>query len=376
MKVNILVVDDNKNILRMVKARLTKLGHKIEVARNGAVAIKMLKSKIFDLILLDQQMPDMDGLTTLQEIREKVDPYLPVIMVTASSSLNLAVMFMKSGGTDFIEKPIDFDILSVKIERAVKATEQLRHEIAERQQAEEILRQSNRELYERNEDLDAFARTVAHDLKGPLALLIGYGDILANSYMALSKSEIDTYTSALVRNGQKMSKVIDELLLFSSIRKEDVVHHPLQMDVVVDQTIQRLNYMIEKYEANVILPNSFQSVIGYGPWIEEVWYNYMTNAIKYGGNPPIIEIGSEPLGGYVKFWIRDNGQGLTQDEQQKLFEPFVQLKSQSFKGHGLGLSIVKKIVEKLNGQVGIESDVGGGSLFYFTLPSALPESGE
>lgn len=227
------------------------------------------------------------------------------------------------------------------------------------------LAESDLEL--RIEELNAFAHTVAHDLKDPLSVLIGFGNLLADMHKTLSESERAEYTMALVKSGLQMNKVIDELLLFSSIRQEDVIHDSLQMDIIVDNIIQRLDHMIKKYKARITLPNSFQSAMGYAPWVEEVWYNYITNAIKYGGSPPIVEIGSELHEDHVKFWIKDNGQGLTQNEQQLLFEPFTQLGSQRFKGHGLGLSIVKKIVEKLNGQVEVKSEVGKGSVFSFYL---------
>jgi two-component system sensor histidine kinase/response regulator len=121
--------------------------------------------------------------------------------------------------------------------------------------------------------------------------------------------------------------------------------------------------------------------VGHGPWIEEVWANYISNALKYGGSPPRIELGADPpppsppSGGtegearMVRFWVRDNGPGLTPEEQARLFTPFTRLEQVRAKGHGLGLSIVRRIVEKLGGQVGVESEVGQSSTFSFTLPA-------
>ncbi len=109
--------------------------------------------------------------------------------------------------------------------------------------------------------------------------------------------------------------------------------------------------------------------LGYGPWVEEVWANYLSNAIQYGGRPPRVELGAtEQADGMVRFWVRDNGPGLTPEEQARLFTPFTRLDQVRAKGHGLGLSIVRRIVEKLGGQVGVESEVGRGSVFTFTLP--------
>lgn len=228
-------------------------------------------------------------------------------------------------------------------------------------------KQAEWDLKVRNEELDAFAHTVAHNLKGSLAVLIGYSEVLADTHMDLTESEKHEYITALARNGRQMSNIIDELLVFASVRKEDVVHRPLQMDVIINNTLQRLNFMKKEHNAEFIIANSFPTALGYGSWVEEIWYNYITNAIKYGGRPPVVEIGSEIAGEYVKFWVKDNGQGMTPEDQQQLFTQFSRLKTPKIEGHGLGLSIVAKIVEKLNGRVEVESQVGQGSVFSFYL---------
>jgi signal transduction histidine kinase len=112
--------------------------------------------------------------------------------------------------------------------------------------------------------------------------------------------------------------------------------------------------------------------MGYAPWVEEVWVNYMSNAIKYGGCPPRVELGAEAQSkDGVRFWVRDNGRGISPEERDRLFTPFTRLSQIHVKGHGLGLSIVRRIVEKLGGAVTVESKVGRGSVFSFTLPAAL-----
>jgi signal transduction histidine kinase len=114
-------------------------------------------------------------------------------------------------------------------------------------------------------------------------------------------------------------------------------------------------------------------VLGHGPWIEEVWVNYLSNAVLFGGEPPHVELGwTEEADGFVRFWVRDNGSGLTSTEQARLFTSFERLDRVRAKGHGLGLSIVRRIVERLGGAVGVKSQVGAGSTFSFTLPSAPP----
>jgi PAS domain S-box-containing protein len=243
-------------------------------------------------------------------------------------------------------------------------------DITKRRRAEEALRQYTAELEARNEELNAFAHTAAHDLKNPLGLLIGYADVLATDHASLPPEDVERYIRAIARNGRRMGRIIDELLLLASVRQAEVDVEPLDMAGTVHESLQRLADMIEAHQAEIILPESWPTALGYGPWIEEVWVNYLDNAIKYGGRPPRVELGAEELpGGEARFWVRDNGPGLSPEEQGRLFRPFTRLDQAQTKGHGLGLSIVRRIVEKLGGEVDIESEEGEGSVFSFALPT-------
>jgi signal transduction histidine kinase len=171
-----------------------------------------------------------------------------------------------------------------------------------------------------------------------------------------------------------MLNVIDELLLLAEIRKGQAQTRPLDMAVIVDAALERLAAMVERSQAEIVLPETWPVALGYGPWVEEVWVNYLSNAIKYGGEPPRVELGSDLSQdgglpeGKARFWVRDNGSGLAKQEQDRLFVPFTRLAQARAQGHGLGLSIVRRIVEKLGGEVGVQSELGEGSLFYFALP--------
>jgi len=120
-------------------------------------------------------------------------------------------------------------------------------------------------------------------------------------------------------------------------------------------------------------PARWPAALGYANWVEEIWTNYLTNAIKYGGTPPELTVGAEPaLNGMVRFWIKDNGNGILPENQHKLFKKYTRLSPEKAEGYGLGLSIVKRIVEKLDGTAGAESSgkPGEGALFWFELPAA------
>ncbi|MEM7348416.1 MAG: HAMP domain-containing sensor histidine kinase, partial [Chloroflexota bacterium] len=177
---------------------------------------------------------------------------------------------------------------------------------------------------------------------------------------------------AIARSGNKASNIVNELLLLANVRKRKVKAVPLDLAHIIEEAQERLYDMIEKSEAKITTPSEWPVVLGYAPWIEEVWVNYISNAIKYGGTPPHMELGfNPPADGQITFWIKDNGPGLTPEEQSKLFTPFTRLRKMQAHGHGLGLSIVRRIVEKLGGQVGVESAgvPGQGTTFTFSLPT-------
>ncbi len=276
----------------------------------------------------------------------------------------------KDGRTIFLE--VRGRIIS-QDDRVVE-TFHIARDITERKRAEEALRQRNEELRARNEELDAFAHTVAHDLQNPLGLMVGLAESLEQDWATMPAEQMELYLGTIAQNSRKMSGIIDELLLLAGVRNMDVAVGPLDMGNIVDEAMQRLEGLIEEHQAEITLPETWPVAVGYGPWVEEVWVNYLSNAIKYGGHPPRVELGgAAQADGMVRFWVGDKGPGLMPEEQARLFVPFTQLAQLRVRGYGLGLSIVRRIVDKLGGQVGVESDgvPGRGSLFFFTLPGVI-----
>jgi two-component system sensor histidine kinase/response regulator len=253
-----------------------------------------------------------------------------------------------------------------------KANRQLCQKAAERVQEEKALGQHILELEAHIEELDAFARNVAHSLRAPLGLIAALAQFLERGYGgSLSDEEVRYCLRMIVQNGLRMSNLIDELLLLAMVHKKTVERMPLDMASVVAKAQERLVLMTQEFQAEITVPEAWPATLGYGPWVEEVWVNYLTNAIKYGGRPPRVELGATVLDGpskMVRFWVSDNGPGLAPEEQPQLFTPFIRLDQDRADGYGLGLSIVRSIVGRLGGQVGVESQVGRGSTFTFTLP--------
>jgi len=230
------------------------------------------------------------------------------------------------------------------------------------------VRERTAELELKNEELSAYDHTVAHDLKNLLSIIISYSKILEDGYQSVSEKELGDSLKNITDYAFKMSSVIDELLYLAEVRDTEIKTAPLDMARIIEEAKKRVTFMLEEFSAELTLPDAWPGAVGYGPWVEEVWVNYISNAIKYGGKPPIIQLGATELtDGKVQFWIKDNGSGITAKDQNSLFTRFTPFDQYRKKGHGLGLSIVQRIIEKLGGQVGVESTLGKGSTFNFTL---------
>jgi PAS domain S-box-containing protein len=253
----------------------------------------------------------------------------------------------------------------------------LLHDISIRKNALEAAVESNillkKEILEKERliaDLDAYARSVAHDLKNPIGGVIGLTEFIKEDILNHKQAQAFELLDMLNEQGLKMLKIVDELLLLSRIRKEDIHLIKIDMQSIVKVAIERLQRQAQERGATFVLPDKWPLVKGHPQWIEEVWVNLISNAIKYGGNPPKIIIGTEKMtNGWNRFWIQDNGDGLPAELFQKLFTDFERLGQQSVEGHGLGLSITKRIIEKLGGQVLVSSKnvPGKGCIFSFTL---------
>ncbi|MCS7221007.1 MAG: histidine kinase N-terminal 7TM domain-containing protein [Anaerolineae bacterium] len=205
-----------------------------------------------------------------------------------------------------------------------------RQEIARRKQTEEQLRRHSLQLEARNEELDAFAHMVAHDLRSLLTLIIGYAEMLERDLVTFPTEAIREYLQSIARHGRKMADILEALLFLSTVRSQEVKTQPLDMADIVAEVLSRLTVEIQQLGAEIILPKTWPPALGYKPWVEEVWFNYISNALKYGGRPPRVELGADLLTdspGVVRFWVRDNGPGLTLEEQGRLFTPFTRLRS-------------------------------------------------
>lgn len=222
-------------------------------------------------------------------------------------------------------------------------------------------------------DLESYADNIAHDLKNPIAVISTYMALIESDLEGLVPEESYRAIKNVVSTADKMHTIVESLLTLARARKQAIMPQPIEMNAVLKNSLERLELPIQQRNARIHVSHPLPDALGHDSWLEEVWVNYIGNAIKYGGNPPEVYIGAVPLaGGLIRYWVSDNGKGLTAEEQTHLFQKFERLGQNKVDGHGLGLTIIKTVVERLGGSVGVTSSgiPGEGCTFSFTLPVA------
>jgi two-component system sensor histidine kinase/response regulator len=360
MTARILVVDDVPANLKLLEARLSAEYFDVMTAASGAEALAICKRAECDLVLLDVMMPDMDGFEVCRRL--KANPRtatLPVIFMTALDDTANKVEGFRLGAVDYITKPIQREELLVRIQ----------HQVQLHSLQKELLAKSE-DLAQMNAELEAYAHTIAHSLKTPLAAASRFLEILhkfkSEGLTAEQRHLAQQAFSALAMTGS----AVDALLLLSTVAQQSVELQPLKMEELVEQVVVQLADLQASTGASLKLPKAWPSALGYAPWVGEVWLNLLSNALKYGGSPPIVELGGTPEGSHVRFWVRDNGKPLSAQERKRVFVPFTRLQQERAAGHGLGLATVQRIVSKLGGRSGVGASPKGGNEFFFALPAA------
>ncbi|MEW6577941.1 MAG: PAS domain S-box protein [Chloroflexota bacterium] len=365
-----IIAIDNARLVDSLRQSEEKFSHAFRASPDAMIINTLDDGRFIDvndsfLNIVGYERDEVMG-RTISEIDiwpdpDKRDAFLTQVAAQGAAH-NLEVAFRRKSGEIGVAL-LSAEVVELDGERCLLT---IAKDITERIQAAQ-----ERELL--IQELDAFARTVAHDLKGPLSPILGYADMLLSDSGTFSDEARRAFVQIIADSAKRMGNIIDELLLLARMRQGEVQARPLNMASIVDDALSRLDYMVKEYDAEVVVTDAWPPALGYGAWVAEVWVNYISNALKHGGRPPRIELGADVLpDGTSRFWVRDNGEGLSPEQQAQLFTPFTQLRAIHVEGHGLGLSIVRRIVEKLSGEAGVESAPGQGSLFYFTLPPVLP----
>lgn len=344
----ILVIEDDEPVRQTLVDMLELNGFKVTAADNGTAGLEAARRDQPSLIITDVNMPGMTGFELLETFRgDETLRTIPVIVISAKVDRAATRRGMELGASDFITKPF--------------TEEEVLHSIATRLEKKELV-----------DELDAFAHTVAHDLKNPLATLIGRLDLMGMLLGTADQATLRHQLNEAVKSSTRLVSIIDELLILAGVRRQTVRPLPLDMKAIVTEALDRLDTLLKAQKASVVVADSWPTAVGHAPWVMQIWVNYISNAAKYGGTPPQITLGAGPASdpAQIRFWVRDQGPGLSMEAQQQMYVPFTRIAAVRAVGHGLGLSIVRRIAEKLGGTVGVDSSTGNGACFWFELPAA------
>ena len=371
-RIHILLIEDNPADAQLIRDllagamrnSLSQIQFQLTQASRLEEGLKQIRRQIFDIILLDLSLPDSFGLGTFERV-SSIATTTPIVLLTGIDDELLALDAVQQGAQDYLVKS---DVTSsALLSRAIRYA-------IERHRLVTELSQKASELEVRNAALDAFSHTMAHQIRGPLSQIIGFTEYAESTFSDELTEDLRHILQRILQSGLKMNNMLSEILLLASVRSlSDVELFPLEMSRIVAEVRKRLRLQIDKYQAELIVPTSWPTALGHASWVEEVWVNYITNGLKYGGNPPKLKLGGKRTNNMIHFWVQDNGQGIAPDDKSRLFKPHSRLYEHRVKGEGLGLSIVLRIIHRLGGEVGVESKVNEGSIFWFSLPAASEE---
>lgn len=387
-KVNILMVDDQPAKLLSYEAILSELGEHLIKASSGREALEHLLKTDIAIVLMDVSMPELDGFE-LAEIIHQHPRYQKTAIIFISAVHLTDLDRLKGyayGAVDYIAVPVIPELLRAKVSvfaelyRKTQQLERLNRELEQRvaertvelQNRAETLQRLNVELQRRNQELDTFTYIASHDLKEPLRGISNYAQFLIEDYSKTLDVEGRERLVTIQRLIQRMEELLNSLLHYSRVERVELNQSDLELTQVVQEALDQLQGRLQGEHVQVHLPQSLPLVRGDRTQLTEVFTNLLSNALKYNDKAEKwVEVGVQnPINGEPPiFYVRDNGIGISPEHREKVFEIFRRLHTRDAYGGGTGagLTIVKKIIERHGGRIWVDSTVGNGATFYFTI---------
>ena len=401
-KSNILIVDDTPANLRTLTAILSERGYQTRPVLSGEMALNAAEKKAPDLMLLDIRMPGMDGYEVCRRLKgDEHTRDIPVIFISALDDVRDKIKAFEAGGQDYVTKPFQPEevLAKVKIHLSIRAMQiklqknnaRLEQEIAVRKRAEEQLALHVKELSiakARAEDADriksAFLAAMSHELRTPLNSIIGFTGILIQGLPGPLNHEQTKQMGMVQNSARHLLSLINDVLDISKIEAGQLktVSEPFDMSESVRNAAQTITPLVEKKNLDlaVEIAPEVSRVKSDQRRVEQILNNLLSNAVKFTEEGGAIHLTTRIVTQYpvpsterkfIKISVQDTGIGIKPEDMDTLFKPFLQVDSgiaRKSEGTGLGLSICKSLLEKLGGEIRVESEWGKGSTFVFTLP--------
>ncbi len=384
MESRVLVVDDEKEIRAFLDKALSRLGgFHVDLAASGEEALHRLEKEPFDLVLTDLKMPKMDGLQLIAEIA-KSKPETLTIMMTGHGSIDSALEAMKLGASDYITKPLNLDEMILRLRKVLEEKQRF---VRLKDFADQLER-TNQELRKIDSMKSEFVSVASHELRTPLAAIKNAVQLILSGKTGEINENQTKFLSMAERNINRLTNILSDLLNLSRIEsgKIELKFENIDLKNVVDLAASSLrpHAGVKSIQIEVEIPESLPAVYGDQDKIEQILTNLIGNAVKFTPDGGKILISAEPIshdqkdgyGNMVAISVKDTGIGIPADQLDAVFEKFHQVEGslhRSVSGTGLGLAITKGLVEAHQGKIVVESEVGKGSAFTFTLPISQGE---
>jgi two-component system, sensor histidine kinase and response regulator len=385
-KLSILLVDDNPGKLLSHEAVLSELGENLVTASSGTEALQKLLRQDFAVVLLDVNMPGMDGFETAELIRQRPRfEQTPIIFVTAYNTTEIdRLRGYKLGAVDYLYLPIVPEVLKAKVRAFVGM---VRQNLIIRRQAEclafhnqeqarqlKVIQDLNRNLLETNKELQSFSYTISHDLRAPLRALKGFSAHLLESCAPSLDETARDCAERIYRAAICLDNLTHDLLKYSHIARQDISLVPVQIRHLIDDFIA-LDERVRSTAAEIIVAEPLHEVLAQPSLLMHCLANLVGNAIKFvaPGVKPRVRLGAALAGDKVRITVTDNGIGIHPSHHARIFGLFERVGDvHRHDGTGIGLAIVARAVERMNGSCGVESAPGEGSCFWIELAAARP----
>jgi two-component system, sensor histidine kinase and response regulator len=380
-KLSVLVVDDEPAGRRALHALLAPLDQDVVLASSGREALRHLLDRDFAVILLDVQMPTMDGFETARLIRERDRTrHVPIIFLTAGQGLESQVFRGYAlGAVDYLLKPIEPEILrskvSVFVDLARKTRlieEQAAKLLGREQEARRLLdelAQRNRDLEASNRELESFSHTVSHDLRAPLRGLDGFSRALLEDHASALQGEGQVYVTRIRDSALHMAQLVEGLVVLSTLTRHELIMQDVDLTELAQLIMRNLHASAPERAAEVRIAPRLQAR-GDPRLLRIVLENLLGNAWKFTSKREVarVELGVGAHEGHEAFFIRDNGAGFDMAHAHRLYTAFQRLHSaRDFEGTGIGLASVHRILRRHGGRIWSQSRPGEGTTFHFVV---------
>ena len=353
----ILIVDDDAGLARLIERTLQRAGFATATANSGQEALAWLTGNTADLLLLDLKLPDIKGTELMNQIE------VPFVVITGQGDERTAVDMMKRGALDYVVKDGQFiEFVPGVVQRVLSGLEQDRKLAA----AEQGLREAIGELEE-------FSYSVSHDMRAPLRAMQSFAQYLVDEYRSKLDEQGVNYLHQIMRSAVRLDRLIQDVLSYTRI-----LHSPLPMERVdLDRLVRDI---IETYpngqpiKPQIQIKGRLPRIFGNEALIAQCVSNLLSNGAKFvsPGTTPHVEISAEAREpSLVRVWFKDNGIGIAPENHERIFRLFERIHPVTeYEGTGIGLTIVRKAIERMGAQVGFESELGKGSRFWIQLAKA------